>query len=142
MNTNNAGQQPQGLIRLQQSSSSPKFLHLDIDSNERRQIPVSNNLNAELNDDSSPEEPSYRAEDYFDDFDEEPLPKGLNDNKSNGKFPDLSKNVCKSYLKSDNNCACIPEYTVGEENKNVRNFMCITLPDGKTRDIDMKVCIF
>lgn len=60
------------------------------------------------------------------------------DNKPNGKFPKMPETLCKLYLNSDN-CARIPEYTVNEETRNVRNFQCITLPDGKTREIDMKV---
>lgn len=40
-----------------------------------------------------------------------------------------------------NSNECIREYSAAEESKNVRNFNMITLPDGKTREIDMKVSI-
>ena len=62
------------------------------------------------------------------------------DHKSqmNGKLLDVVKIFCKPYLNSDN-CARIPEYTAVEESRNVWNFQCITLPDGKSREIDMKV---
>lgn len=140
----NTGQQQQssaGIIRLQQSSSSPKFLHLDIDSKSSRQrIPLSDSL--KVDDDSSPEESSYRADDFLDDFDDEPeIHMSQSNNKStvNGNLPKLLKQFFKLNLNSEN-CARIPEYTIAEENRNVRNFQCITLPDGKTREIDMKVC--
>lgn len=42
-------------------------------------------------------------------------------------------------LNFNSNECCIPEYSAAEESKNVRNFNMITLPDGKTREIDMKV---
>lgn len=134
-------QQSQSLIRLQQSSSSPKFLHLDIESNGRRKVPLSDSLKVDQADDSSPEELSYRNDDFFDDFDDDALHMNSSDyNKSqmNGNLLDVVKNFCKPFLNSDN-CARIPEYSAAEENRNVRNFQNITLPDGKTREIDMKV---
>ena len=139
VSTNTGQQQSPALIRLQQSSSSPKFLHLDIESNSRRKIPLSDSLKAD--DDSSPEESSYRNDDFFDDFDDDALHMTLNDSSKsavNGNFVEVVKNFCKPYLNSDN-CARIPEYSAVEESRNVRNFQCITLPDGKTREIDMKV---
>lgn len=142
MTLTNTGQQQQpspSLIRLQQSSSSPKFLHLDIESNGRRKVPLSDSLKVDQADDSSPEELSCRNDDFFDDFDDEALHM-ISDHKSqmNGNLLDVVKNFCKPLLNSDN-CARLPEYTATEESRNVRNFQSITLPDGKTREIDMKV---
>ncbi|KAL7051681.1 hypothetical protein ACKWTF_004570 [Chironomus riparius] len=141
VHTNTGQQQPPSLIRLQQSSSSPKFLHLDIESNSRRKVPLSDSLKVDTADDSSPEEPSYKNDDFFDDFDDDALHmnnSSAHKSQMNGNLLDVVKNFCKPYLNSAN-CARIPEYTAVEESKNVRNFQCITLPDGKTREIDMKV---
>lgn len=141
VNTTTGQQQSPSYIRLQQSSSSPKFLHLDIESNSsRRNVPLSDSLKVDPADDSSPEESSYRNDDFFDDFDDDALHMNSSAHKSqkNGKLLDVVKKFCKPNLNS-NNCARIPEYTAVEESRNVRNFQCITLPDGKTREIDMKV---
>lgn len=46
-----------------------------------------------------------------------------------------SKNVSPKNQKPDP----IPEYTADEERRDSRNWQKITLPDGKTREIDMKV---
>ncbi|XP_070498337.1 protein prune homolog 2 isoform X2 [Chironomus tepperi] len=113
VNTNSGQQQSPSLIRLQQSSSSPKFLHLDIESNSKRRVPLSDSLKVDQADDSSPEESSYRNDDFFDDFDDDALHMNSTDYKS--------------------------QTNAVEESRNVRNFQCITLPDGKSREIDMKV---
>lgn len=128
-------QQP--MSRLQQSSSSPKFLNLE---HQRRKIPLSNDLKID-DDDSSPEELSFRDDDFRDDDDDnEPLKFSIgSDNKAlNGNFFSFLAVSKKHVLNSDLN-ECIPEYSASEENRNVRNFQLITLPDGKTREIDMKV---
>lgn len=126
-------QQP--MLRLQQSSSSPKFLNLE---QQRRKIPLSNDL--KIDDDSSPEELSFRGDDFLDDDDNEPLKINLksDNNTVNGNFCDSLAFNNKQVLKSDSN-ECIPEYSASEESRNVRSFQLITLPDGKTREIDMKV---
>lgn len=111
--------------RIQHSSSSPKFLHLDIDNDRRKRD--------EVDDDSSPEELSYVAGNFGDDFDDEPLQ--MNDN--NGKF-----SLFNAFMPVNNDFRArlpILEYSAADESKNVRNFQCITLPDGKVREIDMKV---
>jgi Bcl2-/adenovirus E1B nineteen kDa-interacting protein 2 len=123
--------------RLQQSSSSPKFLNLE---HHRRKIPLSDDL--KIDDDSSPEEVSFR--DFADDEDtSDMLHINLtSDNKTvNGKFPKCLFVGGVNGSNSDSN-ECIPEYSASEENRNVRNFLLITLPDGKTREIDMKVSSF
>ncbi|KAG5679091.1 hypothetical protein PVAND_008685 [Polypedilum vanderplanki] len=135
VNTNHQQAASPSLIRLQQSSSSPKFLHLDFE-HERRKRHFSDSLNPDANDDSSPEETSYRAEDFLDDFDDEHL---LADKTAlNGNLNHSMNNFLEHFLNSKTH-ARLPEYTAAEENRNVRNFQCITLPDGKTREIDMKV---
>lgn len=126
MNTN-----PQPLqSRLQQSTSSPKFLNL-----EKRTISLTEEL--KIDSDSSPEELSYRA-DYSDDDDdagqEINSTKDNNHGNLNGHFDVAMRKKLNSNLND-----CIPEYCAAEENRNVRNFNIITLPDGKTREIDMKV---
>lgn len=125
-------QQP--MLRLQQSSSSPKFLNLE----HRRKISLSTDL--KIDDDSSPEELSFRGDDCLDDDDNEPLTISLTtDNKIvNGNFCDSLASTGKQVLNSDS-IECIPEYSASEESRNVRSFQLITLPDGKTREIDMKV---
>lgn len=128
-------QQP--VCRLQQSSSSPKFLNLE---HQRRKIPLSSDLQID-DDDSSPEELSFRGgDDFLDDDDNEPLKFNISsDNKTvNGNFCDILAIRKKHVLNSESN-ECIPEYSASEENRNVRSFQLITLPDGKTREIDMKV---
>lgn len=122
---------------LQQSSSSPKFLNLE---QHRRKIPLSDDL--KIDDDSSPEELSFRADDFPDDDENETLKINLpDDNKSlNGKFCDFFGFKKKQKLNSQSN-ECIPEYSAAEESRNVRSFQLITLPDGKTREIDMKVSL-
>jgi hypothetical protein len=117
--------------RLQQSSSSPKFLHLDVDTIRHKKD------NDDDNDDSSFEESSYRAEDFGDDFDDEPPVMNSCDNNGNCSFIDAFNKL--SISNSSHARLHIPEYTAAEENKNVRNFNCIMLPDGKIREIDMKV---
>lgn len=126
---------PQPMNRLQQSSSSPKFLNLDP---QLRNIQSADNLQIDV--DSSPEELSFRGEDFLDDDDQQQLEINLStDNKTV-----VNGNLCKTdvadkqILNFDLN-KCIPEYSASEENRNVRNFHLITLPDGKTREIDMKV---
>lgn len=135
VNTNQQQSASPSLVRLQQSSSSPKFLHFDIDSSRPRHFSESLHPN---DPDSSPEEPSFRADDFLDDFDDEPLQ--MNDNKStvNGNLSNSLSNFLEQSINSKQ-YARIPEYSAAEENRNVRNFQCITLPDGKTREIDMKV---
>lgn len=124
----------QTVSRLQQSSSSPKFLNLD---HQRRRISLSNDL--KIDDDSSPEELSFRGDDLQDD-DDEPFKFSIsNDNKTvNGNFCEFLSVCEKQVFNSDSN-ERIPEYSASEENRNVRSFQLITLPDGKTREIDMKV---
>lgn len=124
----------QQVVRLHQSASSPKFLNLE---HQRRKIPLSDDL--KIDDDSSPEELSFRADDFPDD-DDEPLQINLpSDNKAvNGKFCDSIAVNDERVLNYDSN-ECIPEYSASEESRNVRSFQLITLPDGKTREIDMKV---
>lgn len=120
--------------RLQQSSSSPKFLNLE----RHRRTPSSSQ---QIDDDSSPEELSYHGDDLPDDEDDfEQLQINLPcDNKSlKGNFSEIFGVKHKQLLNSDSNKR-IPEYSVREETKNVRSFQLITLPDGKTREIDMKV---
>lgn len=86
--------------------------------------------------DSSPEELSFR-DDFLDDDDNNPPNTVPSDNKpNNGKFCDFLDDM--RVLKCDLN-ECIPEYSASEENRNVRSFQQINLPDGKTREIDMKV---
>lgn len=130
MNTNPQPNQHQNISRLQQSSSSPKFLNL-----ERRTISLSEGL--KIDDDSSPEELSFRAEDDFLDDENEPLRINLpSENKA------VDGNFCDQFGDRKLNSAsneCIPEYSAADESKNVRGFQLITLPDGKTREIDMKV---
>jgi Bcl2-/adenovirus E1B nineteen kDa-interacting protein 2 len=127
-------QQPHA--RLQQSSSSPKFLNLE---HHRRKIPLSDDL--KIDDDSSPEEVSFR--DFPDDDDPADMLQinHTSDNKAvNGNLP---RCLFVGGAKGSNSYSneCIPEYSASEENKNVRSFQLITLPDGKTREIDMKVSI-
>lgn len=112
--------------RIQHSSSSPKFLHLDIDNDRRKSNQRDGN---EIDDDSSPEELSYRADNFGEDFDDD----------NNGKFS--FSNTFKKLPVSNDFRARLPilEYSAADESKNVRNFQCITLPDGKIREIDMKV---
>ena len=127
-------QQP--FSRLQQSSSSPKFLNLE---HQRRTLSLSEGL--KIDDDSSPEELSFRNDDFPDDDDIlEPIPFNLpkDNNTVNGNFCATLGVNDKQILNSDSN-ECIPEYSASEENKNVRSYQVITLPDGKTREIDMKV---
>jgi hypothetical protein len=131
VNTHPQPNQHQNISRLQQSSSSPKFLNL-----ERR-----TNQSLKIDDDSSPEELSFRGEDDFlDDDENEPLRINLpTDNKAeNGNFCDNFGVNGDRVLHFASN-ECIPEYSAAEESKNVRSFQLITLPDGKTREIDMKV---
>lgn len=141
---NTTHQQPSTGVasRLQQSTSSPKFLHLDLE-NGRRKIPLSDCLKVDVNDDSSPEESSYRVDDFPDEFDDEPLHMNLSESKSNvnGNISKTHDNLSKNAL-NFKKYARIPEYSVAEENRNVRSFHSITLPDGKTREIDMKVKYF
>lgn len=64
------------------------------------------------------------------------------DNKATSANGNFNNNhfSCKRIL----NESCverIPEYSADEEARNVRNFQLITLPDGKTREIDMKVSL-
>lgn len=121
-------------ITITHSSSSPKFLHFDID---RRKLPLSPNLLANGgDDDSSPEESSYHPEDFGEDLDDDGLVKS-SDNNGNCSMFDKFKKL--SISPNSHARLPIPEYSATEENKNVRNFQCITLPDGKTREIDMKV---
>lgn len=133
VNTNPQPNQHQNISRLQQSSSSPKFLNL--------QRTASHSGGLKIDDDSSPEELSFRGEDDFlDDDVNEPLRINLpSDNKA------MNGNFCESFgVKSDRllnsaSTECIPEYSAAEESKNVRSFQLITLPDGRTKEIDMKV---
>lgn len=133
VNTNPQPNQHQSFSRLQQSSSSPKFLNL--------QRTASPSAGLKIDDDSSPEELSFRAEDDFlDDDIDEPMQINLpSDNKAvNGNFCD-SLGVQSDLVLKSASTECIPEYSAAEESKNVRSFQLITLPDGKTREIDMKV---
>jgi prune family protein 2 len=91
-----------------------------------------------IDDDSSPEELSFRGEDDFlDDDINEPLRINL-PSDNNGNFCACFGVERARNLKSAST-GRIPEYTAAEESKNVRSFQMITLPDGKTREIDMKV---
>lgn len=115
--------------RLQQSSSSPKFLNIE---HHRRTISLSDDLKL---DDSSPEELSFQGDDFADDD------MHVTENKAvNGNSRDCFGVNRNRFLTSASN-ECIPEYSASEESRNVRNFQLITLPDGKTREIDMKVSI-
>lgn len=131
----NANPQQPMTRHLQQSSSSPKFLNLDP---QRRNIPSTDNLQIDV--DSSPEELSFRGEDFLDDDEQQPLEITSADSKTvaNGNLCTPSDVSGQHKLNSDSN-KCIPEYSATEENRNVRSFQLITLPDGKTREIDMKV---
>lgn len=126
----------QPISRLQQSSSSPKFLNLE---HQRRKIPLADGL--KIDDDSSPEELDFRPNDFPDDDDLEPIQISFStDNKPmNGNFCD-SLGICEGKKLNSRLNECIPEYSASEENKNVRNFQLITLPDGKTREIDESKC--
>jgi hypothetical protein len=86
VNTNPQPNQHQNISRLQLSSSSPKFLNL-----ERRIKPLSDGL--KIDDDSSPEELSFRGEDDFlDEDDNEPMRiKIPTDNKA------VNGNSCDSF---------------------------------------------
>lgn len=133
VNTHPQPNQHPNISRLQQSSSSPKFLNL------QRSASPSDGL--KIDDDSSPEELSFRADDDFlDDDINEPIRIDLpSDNKAvNGNFCDCFAIKGERVLNSASN-ECIPEYSAAEESKSVRSFQVITLPDGKTREIDMKV---
>lgn len=127
---------------LQQSSSSPKFLNID---KQRRKIPLTDDLKASDDDLSSPEEVSARDfPDDDDDYLDEPIQitaipsTSTADNKiSNGNF---NKFIAPGKLPLNiSTNERIPEYSAADEARNVRNFQLITLPDGKTREIDMKV---
>lgn len=128
---------------LQQSSSSPKFLNID---QQRRKIPLTDDLKAGDDDLSSPEEISARdfPDDDDDDYLDEPIQisaipsTSTADNKnSNGNF---NKFIASGKLPLNlSTNERIPEYSAADEARNVRNFQLITLPDGKTREIDMKV---
>lgn len=129
-------QNPQQSLTITHSASSPKFLHLDVD---RRKLPLNQGLQSNNDDDSSPEESSYHPEDFGDDLDDDgPLPMNCD---NNGKCL-MFNNAKKLSISSNSHTRLpIPEYLAGEENRNVRNFQCITLPDGKIGEIDMKVKI-
>lgn len=122
-------------ITITHSSSSPKFLHFDVD---RRKLPLSQSLhtNGGDDDDSSPEEASYHPEDFGEDLDDDALVKTCDNNGNCSMFDKFKK---LSISSKSHARLPIPEYSATEENRNVRNFMCITLPDGKSREIDMKV---
>lgn len=122
--------------QLQQSTSSPKFLHLDIDNDRMK-----SHLRVDNEDDSSPEEPSFRAEDFADEFDDD-LQQPMKTNDNNGNWS-LINQFNMSISNESRARLLITEYSATEESKNVRNFQCITLPDGKgVREIDMKVKLF
>lgn len=59
---------------------------------------------------------------------------------TNGNFLQSASTSTAQILNS-NPSERIPEYSAADEAKNVRNFQIITLPDGKTREIDMKVSL-
>lgn len=130
---------------LQQSSSSPKFLNID---QQRRKIPLTDVLKADDDELSSPEEVSARDfPDDDDDYLDEPLQipaipsTSTADNKnSNGNFNKFTAPGKLPLNLSTNER--IPEYSAADEARNVRNFQLITLPDGKTREIDMKVSYY
>jgi hypothetical protein len=130
---------PQQSITITHSASSPKFLHLDVD---RRKLPLNVGLQSnDVDNDSSPEESSYHPEDFGDDLDDDGL-LPMNSCDNNGKFS-MFNNLKKLSISSNSHARLpIPEYSATEENRNVRNFQCITLPDGKSREIDMKVIFF
>lgn len=94
-----------------------------------------------IDSDSSPEEFSNQIQDFSDDEDDLNMETNVTkDNKPlNGNF---SKRLEKNQKLNFNPNECIPEYSASEESRNVRNFHLITLPDGKTREIDMKVSKF
>lgn len=121
--------------RLQQSSSSPKFLNLDLPSRSRK-IQQSGGFKFE-DDASSPEELSFRGDDVDDD-DDLLTTETYNNKNVNGKFSNVQCAPEKIHLKFAFT-ECIPEYTAAEEARNVRNYGIITMPDGKTREIDLKV---
>ena len=128
---------------LQQSSSSPKFLNSD---QQRRKIPLTDVLKADDDELSSPEEVSARDfpndddDDYFDEpiqISAIPSTSTADKTNSNGNF---NKFIAHGKLPLNiSTNERIPEYTAADEARNVRNFQLITLPDGKTREIDMKV---
>jgi prune family protein 2 len=149
--------------RLQQSTSSPKLLNMS----SRRKISLSDNLKSDENS-SNDDSLSNESIDFPDDLDDNDdiidefnldlppnrrhektlqlvsLSPSCSDNKpadsvANGNFAFSSAFVNQKIL-NHNSVECIPEYSAADEAKNVRNFQLITLPDGKTREIDMKVC--
>lgn len=129
VSTSNSSQQLHN--RLQQSTSSPKFLNLD-----KRTISLTDALR--IDSDSSPEEFSRNIEDFSDDEDD--LTMEINVTKDNKPLNgNLNERLINKQILNFNSNECIPEYSASQENKNVRNFHMITLPDGKTREIDMKV---
>ena len=132
----NTSSQQTTSITVTHSSSSPKVLvNFDADCKTQNLSHGLRTNEAMLND-SSPEESSYNPDD-FDDDDDGLFSKNFCSNNGNCSFIDELKN---SPLSSKFNARLlIPEYSAEEENRNVRNFQCVSLPDGKTREIDMKV---
>jgi hypothetical protein len=142
---------------LQQSSSSPKLLHLDLDLHRSQKIPLTNSLKAEYcDDDSSPDELSDRGDIFPDDLDDDCMNMNFCDIKPSATAAATTKpttsmngnlNECELFQEDVKKTLKfaqyarfqIPEYSAVEESRNVRNFHSITLPDGKTREIDMKV---
>ena len=138
----------QPVSRMHQSSSSPKSLNLD----HRKKIPLSDDLKAdELSLSSlSNQSVDFKDEDDMDDdLDAQPKPKQSSAVMSSTSTAGDPKLVNGNFLQSastssapvlnSNSSERIPEYSAADEARNVRNFQLITLPDGKTREIDMKV---
>jgi prune family protein 2 len=143
--------------RLQQSTSSPKSLNLS----SGRKIPLSDDLKSDelsSNDDSlSNQSFDFQDDDDNDDLDDEfnldlppnrqqsktmhllSLSPSSSDNKATNSNGNLTNSQTNHKVLNKSSVECIPEYSAEEEKRNVRNFQLITLPDGKTREIDMKV---
>ncbi|XP_058460611.1 probable serine/threonine-protein kinase dyrk2 [Malaya genurostris] len=126
--------QSQSAQQLQHTSISPK-LH------QRRKIPLSTDL---LVDDISSFEETV-SNHSVDELQQNlvslsPSSSILDDNGFNVDIDEDFSDV----LGSPRNCASdpgvsLPQYSAREEARDIRNWQKITLPDGKTREIDMKV---
>ena len=118
----------------------------------RRKIPLSDDLKADELSLSSLSNQSidFKDEDDMDDdLDPPPKPKqssAVMSPSTSTADPKLvngnllqSASTSSAQVLNSNPSERIPEYSAADEARNVRNFQLITLPDGKTREIDMKV---